>query len=656
MSRATPAVLIALKAGVLLPKVTDELAIGRCVMNTYQRRPATSVVSLVIALALVCGACSNTEEITGSTTCAEYLGYDNDARGQAVRTLGVAAGWTDAGNPMSILSFDSHCSQRPTQTLDQAIGLFASSASSNDEAAEAPTDEEASIDASLGRSVCDETAGDRGLIGEEFLSQDLTVGAFFDLVDALVESNDEPAALLDDLAEIESSFDEISYESGDRFYEVVGRLRFAGVETSSAFTAIDRLAERDCGFAIFGTTATERIQNLSPAPTADSGATVDPEQLYREECYWTGEMIPPQQTVYKCTDENSSRFALVDLVTGDIVGRAHVPEPENGLYERVFFSSWGIGYMHWVHQPPSGLDLGTETLTLVRSEWDGQSESLELTEPLPRADTDPSLRVELVGSSAYGTAATYTSPESGAMILAFLNPNGDIASEIDLGEQDRYGGWEWDEPLTNRIVFVGDYMADLANSDLVRNAAGDPIEVAYREFASDACLGSAVLENYYDVDTLLVEQPGTIEVTELPLIGNPVVPTAAGVVAAADLFLSQGDVSGYDATGSLLWTISNDIAKGFGEAGGRLFILNPASEWIPVDPATGLEATSDPETAFLSEYVEGAGTGGSNSQRFRPTRDPETGELMISYVSDFVFGAGVQEYTVLIRPSNYCQP
>lgn len=63
--------------------------------------------------------------ITLDTPCLEYLGYSNDERGAAVRVLGVQAGWKDAGHPFAILNFDSHCGQRPNQTMRIALGLFA---------------------------------------------------------------------------------------------------------------------------------------------------------------------------------------------------------------------------------------------------------------------------------------------------------------------------------------------------------------------------------------------------------------------------------------------------------------------------------------------------------------------------------------------------
>lgn len=82
-------------------------------------------VGCVIALVVSGGCGSDSARITAATTCADYLAFDDQARGAAVRTIGVEQGWRDAGNPMAVLSFDAHCAQRGSQTVEQALGLFA---------------------------------------------------------------------------------------------------------------------------------------------------------------------------------------------------------------------------------------------------------------------------------------------------------------------------------------------------------------------------------------------------------------------------------------------------------------------------------------------------------------------------------------------------
>lgn len=81
--------------------------------------------AVVLGAALTACSGLNSGGITSSTTCREYLGFDSEQRSAAVRTLGVDAGWSDAGNPMAVLSFDAHCGQRPNQTMETAIELFA---------------------------------------------------------------------------------------------------------------------------------------------------------------------------------------------------------------------------------------------------------------------------------------------------------------------------------------------------------------------------------------------------------------------------------------------------------------------------------------------------------------------------------------------------
>ena len=92
-----------------------------------RRRPGLALPVLLLLLFGfgACGAGAEETGITMDTTCREYLGFGDDERGIAVRTLGAEVGWAQAGNPLSRLSFDAHCSQRLDQTMATALGLFA---------------------------------------------------------------------------------------------------------------------------------------------------------------------------------------------------------------------------------------------------------------------------------------------------------------------------------------------------------------------------------------------------------------------------------------------------------------------------------------------------------------------------------------------------
>lgn len=636
-------------------------------MNFKNRDVRSGLRTAVVVSALIAASCGTSAEATAidsTTTCAEYLTFDDDARGRAVRTLGGAAGWGDAANPMSRLSFDSHCGQRPTQTMEQAISLFARSS----EAPTATTEEvdSAATDAEIGTttttpppSICDEEPSgvglitNPGLIEGDLLDVDLATQDALGLVEALIQNNEEPVALLTALTTVEPTFGAIQYDPNDRFREVVGRLRFAGVEAASLFRDIDLVAQQNCGFPIFGDTATERIDEVSPAPSPDGGAVIAAGTLYGEECYWGGRMVPPRQAVFNCSEGDLERFALVDLATGDILGRAEIPEDPSGG-GNIFVNEWGIGHLRWVDQPPEGLELGTTTLTLTRSAWNDEAEVVALTEPIPRAANAGYLGAKIAAASPYGIAAVYASPETNSTTLAFLEPNGRTISTIDLGEQPRSVTSGYNSMISNRLARVGDLLVDVGTRDLVRSALGEPILLGLSDVRSDPCLGVSTASDRESVLYYLVERTGALEVTPVatpPKTGSVRhLPTSAGIVH----WPSFEDPIGLDTAGNQLWTISQDIATGVGQVAGRLFISNPAQEWILVDAATGTEITDDSEAAFLSEQVVSVNSGGSNSRQLRSIRAPESGSLMISYVSRFVTGAGAQEHTILFRDADYC--
>lgn len=73
-----------------------------------------------------CGAAdSSGTQIKLETTCRDYLAFDDQARGIAIRTLGPEMGWLGAGSPFARLNFDAHCAQRLDQTMETALTLFA---------------------------------------------------------------------------------------------------------------------------------------------------------------------------------------------------------------------------------------------------------------------------------------------------------------------------------------------------------------------------------------------------------------------------------------------------------------------------------------------------------------------------------------------------
>ena len=81
----------------------------------------------VALLGLVLGACLSTG-ISADTTCLDYLGYSNEDRAQAVRTIGADLGWRDASNPLAgVMSVDSACGASPNpegRTVGQVIGQW----------------------------------------------------------------------------------------------------------------------------------------------------------------------------------------------------------------------------------------------------------------------------------------------------------------------------------------------------------------------------------------------------------------------------------------------------------------------------------------------------------------------------------------------------
>lgn len=82
---------------------------------------------LVALPGLALGACLSTG-ISADTTCRDYLGYSNEDRAQAVRTIGADLGWRDASNPMGVFAVDAACGASPNpqgRTVGQVIGQWA---------------------------------------------------------------------------------------------------------------------------------------------------------------------------------------------------------------------------------------------------------------------------------------------------------------------------------------------------------------------------------------------------------------------------------------------------------------------------------------------------------------------------------------------------
>ncbi len=79
-----------------------------------------------VTLSFLLLGCTVAEEgITLETTCREYLTFDDQSRGIAIRTLGPQLGWSGAGSPFARLNVDAHCGQRLDQTMETALTLFA---------------------------------------------------------------------------------------------------------------------------------------------------------------------------------------------------------------------------------------------------------------------------------------------------------------------------------------------------------------------------------------------------------------------------------------------------------------------------------------------------------------------------------------------------
>lgn len=88
-------------------------------------RSGTAILAMSVLLGAACGSGETVAGTDASATCREYLGWTDEDRGMAVRTIGSEVGWADAGSPFAVVSLDAHCAQRLDQTLEQAIGLFA---------------------------------------------------------------------------------------------------------------------------------------------------------------------------------------------------------------------------------------------------------------------------------------------------------------------------------------------------------------------------------------------------------------------------------------------------------------------------------------------------------------------------------------------------
>ena len=91
------------------------------------RLERAGILGACVAAACVVASCGGGEpEITLQTTCREYLTFDDQSRGIAIRTLAPELGWSGAGSPFARLNFDAHCAQRLDQTMETALTLFAS--------------------------------------------------------------------------------------------------------------------------------------------------------------------------------------------------------------------------------------------------------------------------------------------------------------------------------------------------------------------------------------------------------------------------------------------------------------------------------------------------------------------------------------------------
>jgi hypothetical protein len=95
--------------------------------RTMKRRTSTLVAPVLLAVVTLAGCGGEGDGITLSTTCRDYLKYDQETRAAAIRTLGTENGWAGASHPFAVLNVDSYCGQ----ALDEPLRAYIERAAKN---------------------------------------------------------------------------------------------------------------------------------------------------------------------------------------------------------------------------------------------------------------------------------------------------------------------------------------------------------------------------------------------------------------------------------------------------------------------------------------------------------------------------------------------
>lgn len=82
------------------------------------RRPVFRLVAVAVALGLLSAGCGG-NDLTGSSTCAEFMKAPQDQQDQVVNTLAAKYRKPDFTTPLGRPDVNYECANRPTMTLDQ---------------------------------------------------------------------------------------------------------------------------------------------------------------------------------------------------------------------------------------------------------------------------------------------------------------------------------------------------------------------------------------------------------------------------------------------------------------------------------------------------------------------------------------------------------
>lgn len=248
----------------------------------------------------------------------------------------------------------------------------------------------------------------------------------------------------------------------------------------------------------------------------------------------------------------------------------------------------GDRYVWWetVDVPADGLAPPTRRHTLRSKEIDGFGD-----EELLAVDGDQSSTVQVLGVSGERFLDAETLDGSSVLVLR----------EVDGTEVARFaaesggGGSGGTEPFDG-IVSDGSTAVDMTRAEALA-----PELAAYYSWGSsglDPCLQRAVASDGYDTLTVLRRGPDGLSSSSLPSPEHTV-----EAIAEGDRLLASGGagLQAHASDGSLLWELPYEVVSSWKVLGGTPFVMNASGEVVPVDPATGQEATVSAELQEAAE-------------------------------------------------------